>query len=198
MLLGAPHSFENCDDETLVMLIQSKDSDSDLAFEIMCARYMGIISSISSKYRYCAQDYELSDFMQEGLIGLHNACKSFDKNGGMAFKNYAMLCVENRFRSILRQQNKKSQLSHMNIMPLDETHSDIEDSNALSMQELIESKEYIRSVFSKIEGTLSSLEKRVLMLYLSGYTYRQTATALSVSEKAIDNALYRIRKKLSR
>ncbi len=194
----AQHSFENCNDAALVKLIQSNNDYDDLAFETLCARYMGIISSIASKYRYCAEGYELSDFMQEGLIGLLSACKSFDVDGGMTFKNYAMLCVENRFRSIYRHQNKKGQLSLSSMMPLDDTLSTLEDSNALTMQEFLESKEYIKSVFSKIEGELSTLEKKVLMLYLSGYSYRQTATALNVSEKAIDNALYRIRKKLSR
>lgn len=194
----AQHSFENCNDVALVKLIQSNNDYDDLAFETLCARYMGIISSIASKYRYCAEGYELSDFMQEGLIGLLSACKSFDVDGGMTFKNYAMLCVENRFRSIYRHQNKKGQLSLSSMMPLDDTLSTLEDSNALTMQEFLESKEYIKSVFSKIEGELSTLEKKVLMLYLSGYSYRQTATALNVSEKAIDNALYRIRKKLSR
>lgn len=194
----AQHSFENCNDAALVKLIQSNNDYDDLAFETLCARYMGIISSIASKYRYCAEGYELSDFMQEGLIGLLSACKSFDVDGGMTFKNYAMLCVENRFRSIYRHQNKKGQLSLSSMMPLDDTLSTLEDSNALTMQEFLEGKEYIKSVFSKIEGELSTLEKKVLMLYLSGYSYRQTATALNVSEKAIDNALYRIRKKLSR
>lgn len=194
----AQHSFENCNDAALVKLIQSNNDYDDLAFETLCARYMGIISSIASKYRYCAEGYELSDFMQEGLIGLLSACKSFDVDGGMTFKNYAMLCVENRFRSIYRHQNKKGQLSLSSMMPLDDTLNTLEDSNALTMQEFLESKEYIKSVFSKIEGELSTLEKKVLMLYLSGYSYRQTATALNVSEKAIDNALYRIRKKLSR
>jgi len=193
----ASYPFENCDDATLISLIKGDCDTKDQAYEMMCARYLNLISSIASKYRYCDKGYELSDFMQEGLIGLLSACKTFDENAGMSFKNYAMLCVENRFRSIYRHAVNKAQVPLSNIVPIDESVSTLEDNNAISMQELIESKDYIKTVYKKIEGTLSELEKKVLSLYLSGYSYKQSATALNVSEKAIDNALYRIRKKLS-
>ncbi|MBE6824652.1 MAG: sigma-70 family RNA polymerase sigma factor [Ruminococcaceae bacterium] len=197
MVQYASYPFENCDDATLITLIKGDCDTKDQAFEMMCARYLNLISSIASKYRYCDKGYELSDFMQEGLIGLLSACKTFDENAGMSFKNYAMLCVENRFRSIYRHAVNKAQVPLSNIVPIDESVSTLEDNNAISMQELIESKDYIKTVYKKIEGTLSELEKKVLSLYLSGYSYKQSATALNVSEKAIDNALYRIRKKLS-
>lgn len=191
------YSFENCDDATLIRLINGDSLLADTAFETICARYLNLISSIASKYRFCAEGYELSDFMQEGLIGLLSACKTYDQERDITFKNYAMLCVENRFRSIHRHINKRGQVPTTNIVPIDERVKSIEDINAMSIQELIESKEYIKTVFSKLDVTLSELEKKVLKLYLSGYSYKQSATALGVSEKSIDNALYRIRKKLS-
>ncbi len=191
------YSFDDCDDATLAAHIKADDESADAAFETLCARYLKLISSISSKYRFCAEGYELSDFMQEGLIGLLSACKTFDEKRGMSFKNYAMLCVENRFRSINRHENKRGQVPASNLVPIDDTVSQVEDVNALTMQELLESKEYVKSVFSKLDGVLSDLEKKVLRLYLSGYSYKQSATALSISEKAVDNALCRIRKKLS-
>ncbi len=196
-MLEASCSFESCDDTTLVGFIKSDGSMRDVAFEAMCARYMGLISSIVSKYRYSDEVYELSDFIQEGLIGLLFACKSFDAHKGMTFKNYAMMCVENRFRSIYRRNSGKTHIPKSSIVNIDDTLNALEDSTAVSMQESLETKEYIKSVYKKIESSLSELEKNVLSLYLSGYSYKQSAKALSISEKAVDNALYRIRKKLS-
>ena len=190
--------FENCDDTTLASLIRSGDDQSDIAFEIICVRYLNLISSIASKYRYCAEGYELSDFMQEGLIGLLSACKSYDNGRGMSFKNYAMLCVENRFKTIRRHKNATTQVPPTNLVPIDSSLELLEDANEMSVQEILESKEYIKSVFKNLDKSLSELEKKVLKLYLSGYSYSQTAAALSISEKAVDNAMYRIRKKLSR
>lgn len=195
---GNHFCFENCDDTALVAVIKAQNSDSDAAFETMCARYMGLISSVSKKYLYCSKEYELSDFLQEGLIGLLCACKTYDGNSKSTFKNYAILCVENRFRSVLRRLNKKASIPTGNLISIDDSLSDLQDPTRLSMQEILESKEYIKSMYSKIEKTLSKLEKDVLSLYLSGYSYQQSATVLSVSEKTIDNALCRIRKKLSK
>lgn len=189
------YSFENCDDTTLIELINRDNDASDSAFEVICARYLSLVRTIAHKYRNSADGYELSDFVQEGLIGLLSACKTYDKNGSAAFKNYAMLCVENRFRSIYRQQNKKS---HSVVLSLDDSLNSIEDATAISMQETLESKEYIKSVYEKIQTTLSQLEQKVLRLYLCGYSYRQSAQTLNISEKAVDNALCRIRKKLTR
>ena len=197
MLQKSSYSFENCDDNALVELFKNDEVLSAQAFEAICSRYLNLISSISSKYRFCAESYELSDFMQEGLIGLLSACKNFDENGGMSFKNYAMLCVENRFKTIMRHQSTKAQVPAKNLVPIDDSLLSLEDVNALSVSEVLESKEYIKSVFKKHDSSFSTLEKKVLRLYLSGYSYKQTACALSISEKSVDNALYRIKKKLN-
>lgn len=191
-------SFENYDDVALVKIFQTEPEMADAAFEAICSRYLNLISSISSKYRYCAEGYELPDFMQEGLIGLLSACTTFDESRDISFKNYAMLCVENRFRSIRRRSNKLTQIPTDRTVPLDDSVDKVDDPNAMTVQERIESKEYVKSVLSRLDGVLSELEKKVLMLYLAGYSYKQAAVALDVSERTIDNALYRIRKKLSR
>jgi RNA polymerase sporulation-specific sigma factor len=45
---------------------------------------------------------------------------------------------------------------------------------------------------------LSKLEQQVLKLYLQGLSYEEIAEQLGKTEKSIDNALQRIRGKLSR
>ena len=190
-------SFDKFDDTVLVGFIKSGGTLCDEAFENMCARYMGLISSIASKFRNCFEFYEHSDIMQEGLIGLMFACRTFDTNGGMSFKNYAMLCVENRFRTIRRHTQAKSRVPENNIEPIDDSLNVVEDITSMSMQETLEIKEFLNSVYAKIEDLLSPFEKNVLSLHLFGYSYKESAETLSVSDKAVDNALYRIRKKLS-
>ena len=44
----------------------------------------------------------------------------------------------------------------------------------------------------------SSFETEVLFLFLDGLTYRQIATEAGRTEKAVDNAVQRIRRKLAR
>lgn len=193
----APCSFDKLSDSVLVGFIKSGGTLSNEAFEAMCARFMGLISCVACKYRSIFDSYEHSDIMQEGLIGLMFACRTFDANGGMSFKNYAMLCVENRFCSILRRLNAKSRVPEGSIEPIDDSLAEVEDITSMTMQETLEVKEFLSGVYEKIASNLSELEKSVLALHLSGYSYKESAQKLMVSEKAVDNALYRIRKKLS-
>ena len=69
----------------------------------------------------------------------------------------------------------------------------VEDPEAL----LISREEYA-VISQKIERLLSDFEKRVLSLYLSGYSYRDIAEMTGVQPKSVDNALQRIKKKLER
>ena len=53
-----------------------------------------------------------------------------------------------------------------------------------------------RLLISEINKELSALEKKVLSHFLAGSSHRETASALSISEKAVANALQRVRAKL--
>ena len=57
-----------------------------------------------------------------------------------------------------------------------------------------ESKEELKTLFAQ---RLSPLEKRVLDLFLDGLSYRNIAQVLQKDEKAVDNAVQRIRRKLA-
>ena len=51
------------------------------------------------------------------------------------------------------------------------------------------------SIVEHIMEALSSFEKKVLSFYLQGKTYSEIAKATGKSEKSIDNALQRVKKK---
>ena len=55
----------------------------------------------------------------------------------------------------------------------------------------------IAKMHPQLEQLLSPMEKRVCDLYLQGMDYRQIADYMGKSPKSIDNALQRIRKKIS-
>ena len=47
-----------------------------------------------------------------------------------------------------------------------------------------------------LDREATRLEKQALMLYLGGLTYRQISVALETSEKSVDNAIFRAKRKL--
>ena len=56
-------------------------------------------------------------------------------------------------------------------------------------------KENAKNLEGKIFDSLSQLEKQILQLYMQGNDYHKIAQMMNKSDKQVDNALQRIRKK---
>ena len=71
------------------------------------------------------------------------------------------------------------------------------DNNATSPEDTMVEKLTWNDYLEKLTAVLSKMEKKVLDLFLQGLDYKEIAEKLSISEKAADNALQRIRRKAS-
>ena len=100
-------------DEELIKSFLSGDDD---AFEVIVSRYLGLISTVAKKYRGISSDTDDSDMIQEGMVALLSACRSYDAQKGMSFKNYLVLCVENRYRTMLRSCARQSAVPARNMI----------------------------------------------------------------------------------
>lgn len=179
-------------------LVKEFLSGKDEAFETIASRYLGLISSAAKKYRGMSPDTDDSDLVQEGLVAMLSACRSFQGDGGMSFKNYLMLCVENRYRSLLRSANRKGAVPARNIISIEDGQDAAFDPTVSSLPEMVEMKEHIGTLHRVLKERLSDLEYKVAILHLSGYAYKEIAEKLNISLKQVDNAQTRIRQKLSR
>ena len=63
-------------------------------------------------------------------------------------------------------------------------------------EQLFIDKENVADIEAIIDKELSSFEKQVLDLYITGMSYSQIARVLSRDEKSTDNALQRLKAKL--
>ena len=68
--------------------------------------------------------------------------------------------------------------------------------SATDPEEYLLAKERLQQLEEKIEGQLSSFEKQVLDLHLTGMGYVEIAHVLNKSEKSTDNALQRVKSKV--
>ena len=64
-------------------------------------------------------------------------------------------------------------------------------------EQLVLDKEAADVLSYTLVGHLSEMEKQVLQFYMKDMNYNQIAAALGKEPKAVDNALQRIKKKLS-
>lgn len=135
------------------------------------------------------------DLVQEGMLGFLDAVKTYDASKGSPFRAYAEVCINNRIVSAVRTSfnNKNAALSNAVAYEpekVDEADSGADPANIVSEKE---DSEHLRNVLSK---GLSDFEKQVVDLRLMDMSYSEMAEKLGCSEKAIDNALQRIRKKM--
>lgn len=184
------NSYNSLNDNTLASL--SKNGD-DNAFNELAMRYLNIINFIARKYS--AEGYEQNDFVQEGLLALLYACRTFDENGSSGFKNYMSVVVERRFISIIRKSCTQKAVPKSALVQLDDLSDTLEDLSQ-TPEELLMCREHLKMVLDKLRNVLSKTEFEVVMLYGNGLGYKEIAKKLSISEKSADNALQRARRKI--
>lgn len=185
-------------DEELTVLVREGNEN---AFEILVGRYFNLISKIAAQSRQpltYSEYIDHDDFVQEGLLGLLSASKSYDPSKNTSFKNYLVICVKNRFNSLKRTLISKSKIPGESIITIDEKLDKLTDLTETSPQEIIESKEYIVMLRETLRGKLSDLEYKVICLFLGGLSREEIAENLGISLKSVDNALSRAHNKLSR
>lgn len=170
----------------------SKNGD-DNAYNELAMRYLNKIRFIARKYS--AHGYEQNDFVQEGLMGLFYACKTFNAHGGSSFGNLVSLIVERRFISIIRSSQSKKAVPDAMLIQIDGIEDELTD-DVCSPEELLLEKEQTALVLKRLNALLSAREYEVLMLFASGLSYSNISKKMNISEKSVDNALQRVRRKV--
>ena len=89
-------------DEQLVKMSQE---GSETAEEILIEKYKAMVKSKSKVYYIAGADNE--DVVQEGMIGLFKAIRSYDANKEAAFKTYAETCINNQILSAIKKANRQ-------------------------------------------------------------------------------------------
>lgn len=134
---------------------------------------------------------EAEDLAQEALIGLLAAVRSYRPEGGAAFTTYATTCIRHRLVDAVRRAGKA-----VTEVPLEEDADlpDISADPALRVQDLEASADFL----ARMQQRLTPLEYKVMLLRLSECSYEEIAARLNTNRKAVDNAVQRLRRKLSK
>ena len=174
----------------LIDLVIAGDSDS---FSELVERYNPMLKKILNSYTTEEMSKEdVEDLGQEALIAFYRAIINFDKEqSDVEFGLYAKICVTNSMISLKRAAAKKSNESLVG----DEEMNSITDPDG-EVSKFFEMRESERELGEQIEKTLSVYENEVWSYYVNGYSTKEIAIKLSSSEKSIDNAIFRIRRKL--
>lgn len=178
------------DDNTLVSHAKSGDT---VALTLLIQRYSDTVLQKAKSFKGLS-GIESDDLYQEGMMGFIAAVYSFDETREIQFSTYAVTVAARKMLSALKKSNNKSNL------PLRSYISIEEENNLLSYsptpEEIIIYNEELDKINSFIKTNLSKTEQKVLKLSLLGMSYAEIADILECTEKSVDNAIQRIRKKI--
>ena len=195
------------------MMEYAKISDNSLQ-AMAAAGDRGAEEALSERYmrlvRVCARPLFLAggsseDLIQEGMIGLLSAIRQFDAQSGASFHTFAELCIRSRLLSAVKSASRKKHLPLNDGLSLEQLSED--SGSQLSAtpevfrqdpEDLVLARESKEELYAVLSRCLSKMENRVLEFYLDGLSYREIAARLGKDEKAVDNAVQRIRRKLAR
>lgn len=194
------NNYKDMSDEDLINVIKSGDKS---ALEFLISKYKELVNMKVSKFFMIGAEKE--DIVQEGLIGLFKAVKSYNPEKQNSFKTFANLCIERQLITAIKSSNRQKHMPLNSYLSLnvaayeeDEDSSLLEVFDAHQMEDPLDTitkKEYYQIVENAIDKSLSDFEKQVLNRYMQGESYVQIAEKLDTPVKSIDNAIQRIRKK---
>ncbi|MCR5663935.1 MAG: sigma-70 family RNA polymerase sigma factor [Oscillospiraceae bacterium] len=187
------------DNELLGLLSEGKEE----AEEQLAARYLPLVKA-------CAKSFVLAggegkDLVQEGVIGLLSAIRTYKPDNGASFRTYAEHCVRMRLLSAVKSASRLKHFPLNDSVSLEQLseESDPRLSAVLEVfhrnpEDMVLARENEEELYCALSNCLSKYEIRVLSLYSNGMSYREIGEKLGKDSKSVDNAVQRIRRKLAR
>lgn len=189
--------FLQLPDEQLCDLVVQGSAQAE---EMLVSRYSRLVRVCARPLFLAGGDSE--DLIQEGMVGLLNAMRTFDREKQTRFRTYAEVCIRSRLYSAVRAagRDKHSPLNNYISFetPLFDTTVEYLSVQNDNPEDVLIDREDRNERLSALKDQLSGFEAKILRLYLSGLSYREIAQHLGRSPKSVDNAVQRIRRKLAR
>ena len=185
-------------------LLQEAQVGNEEAIEQLFSIYKPLVNKIARSYFLTGGDVE--DLVQEGMIGLFKAIKNFKEDKNASFKTFATTCIKNQIQSAVRVASSEKNMILSTALSIEQPSNFEDDEDEIEIvlpsplpkpDEKIENKENFKQITKKIILALSHLELKILIGYLKGYNYNEIANQNKISKKSVDNALSRIKNKLS-
>lgn len=195
-------NYKDYNDYELLSYVAENNEE---ASEILYQKYMPLISSIAKKmYRYTPQNgIDVNDLIQEGLLGFSHAIREYNDSMNATFYTFAKTCIERKIiTAVIATRRLKHKVLNDSI-PLDANTN----GKSVSLEEFLgdnhNNPEYVlldvenyNEVIERASTLLTTFEKQVFDLRISGLNYKEIAEILERNEKAIDNCLQRIKGKV--
>lgn len=204
MMSGATLSrYSNLADSAVVERAQRGYQD---AAEHLLYKYRNLVRSKVKSYFLVGAERE--DLLQVGMIGLWQAIVDYKPAKATSFPAFAKVCIHRHIITAIKAATRQKQLplnTSLSLeVPSEDEFSDWNMSDILQTdattdpEELVLQREDSIALQELLQQLLSEFEWQVLAGYQVGKSYREIADELRCKTKSVDNALARIKRKVSR
>ncbi|EUJ39766.1 RNA polymerase factor sigma-70 [Listeria weihenstephanensis FSL R9-0317] len=191
--------------EAEMKMLQLARSGDTEAIEYFFKAYQAIIYWKSTQY--FLQGAERDDLVQEGMIGLFKAIRDFKEDREASFRSFAEICINRQILSAVKRSMRQKNYALNHSVSIDTPAEDgeavdwtlldvISEKEAMTPEDFLIQNENLAGVAHKLEEVTSDFEREVLYQYLEGKSYQEMALYFNKKEKAIDNAIQRVKKKM--
>jgi RNA polymerase sporulation-specific sigma factor len=190
--IGKKMGVQVSKDDIRVLIVAVRNGDQ-VAFATLLERYKPLIDAAVAKF---SSDEAFSlyreDLKQEASLVFYNSILAYDlEQNEVEFGLFAKICIHNALVSVLRSLKRRTEEPIAQIPESLLTVQDFDD----PLSRMLE-RERLKSLYAVIRKNLSDLEYEVWQLYMSGRSSAEIAERLGTDQKSVNNAIYRIRKKL--
>ena len=194
--------YEQATDEELIDRLRGGE---ERIMDFICDKYKNLVRSKAKSMFILGGDSE--DLIQEGMIGLFKAVRDYDSGRDASFLTFADLCISRQMYTAVQASKRQKHIPLNTYVSfygntVEEGKEEpnlleaLADRTELNPEEMFLDKERVAYLEKMIEDELSSFEKQVLDLYMTGMSYTQIAKVLGRDEKSTDNALQRLKGKI--
>lgn len=200
--LSTGSCYDRLPDQDVVSLAQAGEIR---AAEFLLYKYRSLVRTKTRSYFLMGAEKE--DLLQVGMIGLWQSIMDYSPDKEISFLSFARICIERHVITAIKTATRQKQSPLNSAISLDycveEADSDFNleeilvSDMELDPEEMLLRREDARVLQASLKQLLSDFEWRVLKLYHLGKSYREIAVDLCCNTKSVDNALGRIKRKVT-
>ena len=189
---------KDSDYELLYLISENNEDAKKLFYE----KYKPIIEMKVKKYISYVESrgYDYNDLVQEGMIGLSRAITDYKTQKDVQFNTFANVCIERQIFSFLRNIDSGKHKVLNDSISFDTTTNTygksldqiLDDKNINPETSFVQNEE-TTDLFDNILGELTDKESEVFKLRAQGFTYKEIASLLNISEKSVSKAIEKIK-----
>ena len=179
-------------------LLDLIDDNDEVIYNIMINKYKPVIYNKALEYYTYLRNnnYEgltLDDFLEEGLITLNHAIKSFDSNKGSLFYSFLLVCLTSSFNLMLR---KIFTIKNRPLLKYQELEYEVKDSKGIDPYDYVDNLD-IYNELNDYLYSVSLIDSAIIELRLNDFKYSEIMELLDVSSSKINRTIKMMRERLS-